>query len=66
MTAFREEDWKDWPTSNWGCCSRGALIVYRGGLISANCLEGTDDMWGEVPFACNGSYRMFGEIDRLL
>ena len=65
MTAFNEADWSDWP-SDVGCCSRGALIVYRSGLIDAHCLEGTQDVYGDIYMSCSASYRMFGEIWRLL
>lgn len=50
------------------CCYRGAMVLYCGGqydLTYANCLEGT----ALIPWptaSCNTSYRMFGELERLL
>jgi hypothetical protein len=59
-------DWTDWPEDEArACCLRAAIVIYRSGLYTTNCYEGTRDMWCDpgVLLACSDTITMFGECD---
>lgn len=60
-----QDDWTDWPEDR-ECCTRGVMMRSFSGCTPIDlCLEGTAG-YDPQNIRLTESYRMFGELERIL